>query len=242
MTAASVAAPPRILQDVPAAGVPAKTLTPPPPKHPAGKKRPPEVAAAKPSESQADKSDKPQKTAYDFSLPGADGKNMPLASFKGKYIVVVDLARKSTYNEQLQGLIKLHDTYQAKDVVVIGVPSNDFGAGEPGTAAEVQKAYADAKVDFPVTAVAKVSGDDPLPFFLYLTKSKTAPPGGPVHWNYTKFVIDKKGNVIARLDPDVSPSSAEMLATLDQILGGTFKPKKAGAKPDAVAPDDDEDE
>jgi glutathione peroxidase len=124
--------------------------------------------------------------------------------------------------------------------VVIGIPSNDFGAAEPGTALEVQKAYTDAKVDFPVMSLSKVSGDDELPLFTYLTKSKGAPAGGAVHWNYTKFIVDKKGNVIARLEPDVAPDSAEMLATIDQILDGTYKPKKAGGKPKPDADDDDD--
>ena len=142
----------------------------------------------------------------------------------------------------MPGLIKLNDAYKTKDVIVIGVPSNDFGAGEPGTGPEIQKAYAEAKADFPVMGLSKVSGDDQLPFYLFLTKGKTVPPGGPVHWNYTKFIIDKKGTVLARLDPDVAPDSPEMYSTLDQILDGKFKPKKVGAKPDAPAEGDDDDE
>jgi glutathione peroxidase len=188
------------------------------------------------------KGDKPEKNAYDYTLPGADGKDVPLSSFKGKYIVIVNLGRKSGYGEQLPALIKLADTYKDKGVVVIGVPSNQFGLAEPGTPAEIQKAYTDAKVDFPVMAVSKITGDDALPLYGYLTKGKNAPPGGPVHWNYTKFIIDKKGNVIARLDPDVAPDSAEMLATIDQVLDGTYKPKKAGGKPGAKPGDDDDDD
>jgi glutathione peroxidase len=189
------------------------------------------------------KGDKAEKNAYDYSLPGADGKDVPLSSFKGKYIVIVNLGRKSDYAAQLPGLMKLAATYKDKGVVVIGVPSNQFGLAEPGTPVEIQKAYTDAKVDFPVMAVSKVTGDDELPLYGYLTKSKNAPPGGPVHWNYTKFIIDKKGNVIARLDPDVAPDSAEMLATIDQVLDGTYKPKKAGGgKPGAKPADDDDDD
>ena len=184
----------------------------------------------------------PVKTAYDYSLPGADGKDVPLASFKGKYLVIVNLARKSTYSDQWAALIKLNDTYKAKNVVLIGVPSNDFGAGEPGTGAEIQKAYVDAKADFPVMMVSKVSGADQLPLFDYLTKSKGAPAGGAVHWNYTKFIIDNKGKVVARLDPDVAPDSPEMLSTLDQILDGTFKPKKPEGKPPGAPPGDDDDD
>jgi glutathione peroxidase len=188
------------------------------------------------------KTDKAEKNAYDFMLPGADGKDVPVSSFKGKYILIVNLGRKSTYSEQLAALIKLNDAYKEKGLVVIGVPSNQFGLAEPGTSAEIQKAYTDAKVDFPVMAVSKITGDDELPLYGYLTKSKDAPPGGAVHWNYTKFVIDKNGNVIARFDPDVTPDSAEMKATIDKVLDGTYKPKKKDAKPGAKPSDDDGDD
>lgn len=191
----------------------------------------------------ADTTKKPQKNAYDYSLPGADGKDVPLSSFKGKYVLVVNLARKSSYNDQLATLIKESEEFKDKGLVIIGVPSNDFGSAEPGTEGEIQKAYTDAKVPFPVMAVSKVSGDDALPFYQYLTKSKGVPAGGPVHWNYTKFVVDKDGKVIARLSPDVAPDSPEMLATLTQIVDGTYKSGKGHPKStSADAGDDDDDE
>jgi glutathione peroxidase len=189
----------------------------------------------------AAKKAKPEKTAYDYVLPGADGKDVPLTNFKGKYLLIVNLARKSSYNAQLAALEKDYETYKDKGIVVIGVPSNDFGAAEPGTDAEIQKAYTDAKVTFPVMAVAKLTGDETIPFYLYLTKSKDAPAGGPVHWNYTKFFVDKEGKVIARLGPDVTPDSPEMISTIDQILDGRFKPKKGG-KEGAPGPDGDDDD
>ncbi len=188
---------------------------------------------------------KAEKTVYDFNLPGPDGKDVPLSQYKGKYIVLVNLGRKSTYNEQLAALSKLGDTFKDKGVIVIGIPSNDFGLAEPGTPAEVQKAYNDAKISFPVMALSKVSGDDELPLYGFLTKGKSALPGGPVHWNFTKFVIGPKGQVLARLDPDVAPDSPQMLSTIDQILDGTWKPKKAGdkgAEGKAVEADDDDDD
>jgi glutathione peroxidase len=184
---------------------------------------------------------KAEKNAYDYNLPGADGKDVPVSNFKGKFLLIVNLARKSTYNDQLPALIKLADIYKDKGLVVVGIPSNDFGTEEPGTDADIQKAYKDAKVDFPVMAVSKVSGDAALPITTFLTKSKGAPAGGPIHWNYTKFIIDKKGSVIARLSPDVAPDSPEFLATIDQVLDGTYKPaKKGGDKPPSGDDDDDE--
>lgn len=194
-----------------------------------------------PVEGDKGKSERAEKNAYDFTLPGADGKDVPVSNFKGKYILLVNLGRKSAYGAQLPALIKLNDAYKDKGLVVIGVPSNQFGLGEPGTPTEIEKAYTDAKVDFPMMALSKVTGDDELPLYGYLTKSKNAPPGGPVHWNYTKFIIDKKGSVMARLDPDVAPDSAEMKATIDEVLDGTYKPKKTDGKPGAKSADDDDD-
>ncbi len=187
---------------------------------------PPAKSSAKEKES--------EKTAYAFSLAGPDGKDFPLATFKGKFLLIVNLARNSSYNDQLPALVKLSDLYKNKDLVVIGIPSDDFGAAEPGTAPEIAKAYGDAKVNFPVMAPSKLSGDAALPLVAYLTKSNGAPAGGAIHWNYTKFVVDKKGAVVARFDPDVTPDSLEMLSTLDQILRGAYKPpKKTSGKPEA---------
>ncbi len=179
--------------------------------------------------------DKADKSAYDYYLPGPDGKDVPLSNYKDKYILVVNLGRKSGYNDQLPALIKLYDKYKDRGLVVIGVPSNEFGAAEPGTEAEIAKAYADAKVDFPIMQISKITGDDQLPFYNYLTKGKGVPAGGNVAWNYTKFIVDKKGAVIARFDPDVAPDSLEMLSTIDEILDGTYKPKKTpgGGRPGA---------
>jgi glutathione peroxidase len=184
------------------------------------KRKPADDVESKPKDA------KGEKNAYSYSLAGSDGKDVPLASFKGKIILVVNLARNSSYNEQLPALTKLSEKYQDKGLVVIGVPSNDFGAAEPGTDAEIQKFYkTDNKVPFPVMASSRLLGEETIPFYEYLTKGKAAPPGGSVHWNYTKFVIDKSGKVIARLEPDVAPDSPEMLSTIEQILSGTYKPK-----------------
>jgi glutathione peroxidase len=182
----------------------------------------------------AEKSDKSEKTAYAYVLPGADGKDVPLSSFKGKVVLLVNLARNSSYNEQLPALIKLSETYKDKGLVVIGVPSNDFGAAEPGTDTEIQKFYkTDSKVPFTVMARSPLIGDEKIPLYDYLTKGKTPPTGGNVHWNYTKFLIDKNGKLITRLEPDVAPDSPEMLSTLDQIFSGTYKakPKEEPAGP-----------
>ncbi len=169
---------------------------------------------------------------------------MAISSFKGKYILIVNLGRKSTYSEQLAALIKLNDEYKDKGLVVIGVPSNQFGLAEPGTPAEIQKAYADAKVDFPVMAVSKITGDEELPLYGYLTKKQGYARAGPItlelHQKFSRSTTN--GKVVARLDPDVTPESAEMKSTIDKVLAGIYKPKKADGKPGAKSAADDDDD
>ncbi len=189
----------------------------------------PEVAA-KPSE----------KIAYDYELPGADGKGVPLSGFRGKVLLVVNLARNSSYNGQLAALEKLSEHYRDKGVVVLGVPSNDFGAAEPGADPEIQKIYkVDNKVTFPVMAKSSLAGTSELPLYGYLTNSKGAPVGGPIQWNYTKFLVDKTGKVVARFSPDVAPDSPELTSTLEQLVSGRYKPHK---KPEQASPGEDDDD
>lgn len=203
-----------------------------------------------------EKSDKPERTIYDFELPGSDGKSIPMSEFKGKVILLVNLARNSSYNDQLPALIKLSEQFKDKGLVVIGVPSNDFGASEPGTDEEIQKAYTDAKVPFQVMARSLLIGDQQLPLYEFLTKGDSgsgggarggggAQGGGPggsagggasssstgdVHWNYTKFLIDRSGKTVARLDPDVTPDSAEMMATLNKVFDDSDEKQRPGGR------------
>ena len=175
--------------------------------------------------------DEKEKLAYDFGLPTQDGKNAPLSEFKGKVLLIVNLGRQSSYAAQLPALEKLADSWKEKGLVVIGVPSNDFGAAEPGTDADIAKAYTDAKVNFLVTAKSSLTGVHELPLFEYLAKSKAVPDDG-LHWNYTKFIVDRKGKVILRFGPDVAPDSLEMQAAVQEVLDGTWKPKKEKTRGD----------
>jgi len=165
------------------------------------------------------------KNAFDYELPGPDGKGVPLCTYKGKTIMVVNLGRNSAYATQLASLEKLNEDYKDKGLVVIGIPSDEFGAAEPGTDADIQKVYkVTDKVTFPVMAKSEITGDKELPFFEWLTKAE----GGPVHWNYTKFFIDKNGKPVARFDPAVAPDSIEMQAAVPEILAGTYKAPGTG--------------
>ena len=183
--------------------------------------------------------DEKNRTVYAFGLPTADGKNLPLSSFKGKVLLVVNLGRQSSYAAQLPALEKLSDTFKDKGLIVIGVPSNDFGNAEPGTPAEVAKFYADAKVNFPVMQVSSLTGVHELPLFEYLAKNKAVENDG-LHWNYTKFLVDRNGKVVVCFSPEVAPDSLAMMATVQEVLDGTWKPKKPEGKDKPSDEDDDE--
>ena len=166
-----------------------------------------------------------EKTVYDCSLVGFDGMEVPLSTFKGKVLLIVNLASQSIFKDQIPLLEELQKTYKDKGLVVIGVPSNDFGAQEPGSDADVQKTYSsDFHLSFPVFARASVRGKDQAALYAFLTSNKKGPTAGDVHWSYTKFVVDRNGKVVARFEPHVAPNSPELQMTLEQVLEGKFKP------------------
>jgi glutathione peroxidase len=175
--------------------------------------------------------EKPAKTVYDYSLVDLGGKQVSLSAYKGKVLVIVNLASQSIFHEQNAMLEELQKTYLDQGLVVLGVPSNDFGAQEPGSAADVEKNYSkDQPLTFPVFARVSVRGKDQVPLYAFLTGEKKAPTGGDVHWNYTKFVVDRTGKVVARFEPHVLPSAPEVRVTIEDVLAGKFKPP--APKPD----------
>jgi glutathione peroxidase len=186
---------------------------------------------------------KPEKTIYDYSLVGFDGKEVPLSTFKGKVLVIVNLASQSIFKNQLSALDALQKTYKDKGLVVLGVPSNDFGALEPGTDAEIQKIYTnDLHVDFPLFTRVSVRGKDQSPVYGFLTGNKKDKTGGDVHWSYTKFIVDRTGKVAARFEPEVAPDAPELQAAVENMLAGTFKPAKDEVESAKVKSGDDDDD
>src|ERR1700730_1347703 len=181
-----------------------------------------------------------KRTAYDYSLVSFEGKELSLATFKGKVLLVVNLASQSIFKDQITQLEELQTTYKDKGLVVLGVPCNDFGAQEPGTDAEIQKTYSSQfHLSFPVFARASVRGKDQTALFGFLTRDKKGGTGGDIHWSYTKFVIDRGGRVVARFEPDVPPNSPELGATIEEVLSGHFKPPAKKTSDEDKKPDND---
>ena len=191
--------------------------------------------------------EKPAKTVYDYSLVAFDNREVPLSTFKGKVLVIVNLARQSVFHDQITQLDEIQKTYRDKGLVIIGIPCNDFGAQEPGTDAEIQKIYnTDLHITFPVFARVSVRGKDQAALYEFLTSDKKGTTGGNIHWSFTKFVVDRTGQVVARFEPHVAPNSPELQVTLEDVLAGKFKPpaKKAESEDDKKAtsdPDEDSD-
>jgi glutathione peroxidase len=157
---------------------------------------------------------------YDFTLPSIDGKPLPLASFKGKVLMVVNVASQCGYTPQYKGLESLYEKYKDKGFVVAGFPANNFGGQEPGSNEEIKtfcsRSY---HVTFPMFAKISVKGSDAAPLYDFLT-SKAANPStsGEIGWNFTKFLINRDGKVVARFDSSVEPESPEVLKAVEQAL------------------------
>ncbi len=169
--------------------------------------------------------EKPAKTVYDYALVDLNGKEVSLSAYKGKVLLIVNLARQSIFNAQNAMLDEIQKNYKDQGLVVVGVPSNDFGAQEPGTDADVQKVYTkDLQLGFPVFARMSVRGKDQSALYAFLTGDKKASTGGDVHWSYTKFVVDRTGKVVARFEPHILPNAPQVRVTLEDVLAGKFKP------------------
>jgi glutathione peroxidase len=156
---------------------------------------------------------------YDFTLPSIDGKPMPLAEYKGKVILVVNVASRCGFTPQYTALESIYEKYKDQGFVILGFPANNFGGQEPGTNAEI-KTFCSAKynVTFPLYGKVSVKGDDQTPLYKYLTTSANPALTGDIKWNFTKFLVDRKGNVVQRFEPQTTPDSPEMVAAIEKSL------------------------
>jgi glutathione peroxidase len=156
--------------------------------------------------------------AHEFTVHSADGSDMKLADVKGP-ILVVNVASKCGFTPQYEGLEKLHRTYKDRGLTVLGFPCNQFGGQEPGDAAEIANFCSlTYDVSFPVLAKVEVNGDAADPLFKYLKKAKPGLLGSQaIKWNFTKFLIDKDGNPVARYAPTDKPES--LAPAIEKLLG-----------------------
>lgn len=162
------------------------------------------------------------KTIYDFTLNSIDGQPTPLASYKGKVVLLVNVASRCGYTPQYAALEALYEKYKDRGFVIVGVPANNFGAQEPGTNAEI-KTFCSSKyhVTFPMMAKVSVKGDDITPLYQFLTDKAANPKtGGEIGWNFTKFLVNADGKVVDRFDSAVEPDSPQISAAIEKALAG----------------------
>ena len=158
---------------------------------------------------------------YNFNMDSIDGKPVNLGSFKGKVVLIVNVASKCGFTPQYAALESLYEKYKDKGFVIVGVPANNFMSQEPGTNEEIKKFCSNKyNVTFPMMAKVSVLGDDQAPLYSFLTGKETNPQyAGDVKWNFTKFLFDRSGKPVARFEPATTPDSPEVTSAIEAALG-----------------------
>jgi glutathione peroxidase len=157
-------------------------------------------------------------SVYDFTANTLDGREVSLGDYRGKVILIVNTASKCGFTPQYEGLEALYKAHADQGLVVLGFPCNQFGAQEPGDAAEIANFCSlTYDVSFPMFAKVEVNGPTAHPLYQYLKKAKKGLLGSEgIKWNFTKFLIDKTGSVAGRYAPTDKPEALE--GTIEKLL------------------------
>jgi glutathione peroxidase len=156
----------------------------------------------------------------DFVVKDIDGKDVKLSDYKGKVILIVNVASKCGNTPQYKGLEKLYTTYKDKGFVILGFPANNFGSQEPGSNLQI-KQFCTGKYDvtFPMMSKISVKGDDKAPLYKFLTEKETGGDfAGDIEWNFTKFLVDRNGNVMARFYNKTQPDDKKVVDAIEKAL------------------------
>jgi glutathione peroxidase len=155
---------------------------------------------------------------YEFTVPGLDGSANILAPLHGKVALAVNVASKCGYTPQYAGLEELYKELGPKNFTVVGFPCNQFGAQEPGTAAEIQSfCLLNFGVTFPLSAKIDVNGPHRDPLYAWLTAPENGFPGD-IGWNFEKFLIDRAGRVVCRYPAGTKPTESGLLQDIANVL------------------------
>jgi glutathione peroxidase len=155
-------------------------------------------------------------TAFAFHFAGLSGGDIQLAEYAGKPILVVNTASQCGYTPQYAGLQELWTRYRDRGLLIVGVPSNDFGGQEPGGAAEIaETAQHQYGASFPITAKAEVRGPNSHPFYKWAISQR---PLDPPRWNFHKYLIGRDGLIVASFPSDIEPTDARVIAAIEKQL------------------------
>jgi len=158
-----------------------------------------------------------EKLAYDFAFKDLDGSPLSLSEYKGKIIIAVNVASQCGFTKQYEDMQIIWKKYQSKGIVMLGIPSNDFGGQEPGNSTEI-KNFCEAKfgITFPMTEKVSVKGNSAHPFYLWAKKNhgKSAVP----KWNFHKIIIDKNGKIADTFSSMTNPSSKKFILAIEKLI------------------------
>lgn len=164
-----------------------------------------------------EKDTKSPQSVHDFKVKSLDGKEVDFSEYKGKVLLVVNVASQCGATPQYTQLQELHKNYSAKGLVVMGFPCNQFGAQEPGNAKEIQQfCTTNYSVQFPLFAKIDVNGDGQAPLYDFLKSN--ADDHSNIGWNFEKFVVSKEGKVAARFKTRTKPDAPEVVQVLEEEL------------------------
>ncbi len=156
---------------------------------------------------------------YEFPVTDIDGNEMSLEKYKGKVILIVNVASKCGYTPQYEGLQNIYEEYKDEGLVILGFPANNFNGQEPGTEEDIKQfCTLNYGVTFPMSSKVSVKGEDQDPLFSYLTSLPNEDFEGEINWNFEKFLIDKEGNLTRRFRSKVEPESKELTSAIKSLL------------------------
>ena len=163
---------------------------------------------------------KTESMLYTFTMNDIDGKTVSLSKYRGKVLLLVNVASRCGFTKQYDGLQKLYDKYKDQGFVVLGFPANNFGGQEPGTNSEIKNfCTVQFNITFPMFSKISVKGDDIHPLYEYLTNPDKNPNfGGPIQWNFNKFLIDRTGKTIARYPSRTIPLDPKVTHAVERAL------------------------
>jgi glutathione peroxidase len=155
-----------------------------------------------------------------FTVKDIDGKEVPLSKFQGKVLLIVNTASQCGYTPQYKGLQEVYQRYKDQGLEILAFPANEFGVQEPGTDEQIKEFCASKyKVSFPLFSKIVVKGKAIHPLYDFLTSEESNPKfAGPIPWNFSKFLVNRKGEVIARFEPGVKPESPELTGSIEKAL------------------------
>jgi len=162
----------------------------------------------------------PAKGVLDFSLKSIDGQETALRQFQGKVLLLVNTASKCGFTPQYKTLEEIYKRYKDRGLVILGFPANNFLWQEPGTDQEIKEfCLLNYGVSFPMFSKISVSGKDIHPLYKFLIDKETNPQfSGKITWNFTKFLIDRRGNIAARFQPKQVPDDPAVIAAIEKAL------------------------